>query len=210
MISYSQEIEIIYDEKKDVKLECFGSLSESFSSCQIQYKPNKFQQAQIMAQPTKQIAGFEMDAELQLSKRYPHCIKYICVTGDNKLLLTNYSGLYPKLFVYKDCKDYETGFMFSCYPLCVAVIPGTDKAVVTLPNDKSIQFINTKKMTKGDTVNVGFTCHGITAGHDRIYVGGERGTIKTLDTMRKFLKQFKKDRVTIILTVCHMMIGMSS
>ncbi|XP_071178464.1 uncharacterized protein [Mytilus edulis] len=182
MISYSQEIEITYDEKKDVKLECFGSLSESVSSCQVQYKTKKFQQAQIMTQPTKQIAGFEMGAELQSRKWYPYCLKDICVTGDNKLLLTNYSGIHPKLYVYRDCTDYETEFTFSCYPLCVAVIPGTDKAAVTLPNDKSIQFINTKKMIKGDTVNVGFTCHGITAGHDRIYVGGESGTIKTLDT----------------------------
>lgn len=142
----------------------------------------------IMAQPTKHIAGFEMDAELQLKTGQNYILICICITDDNKLLLTNNSGLHPKLYVYKHCKDYETELTFSSNPRCVAVIPDTYKAVVTLPEEKSVQFINTKKMTKGDKVKVGFSCYGITTGHDNIFVGTESGTFKTLDTNGKILK----------------------
>ncbi|XP_063448429.1 uncharacterized protein LOC134727961 [Mytilus trossulus] len=192
LISNSQEIMIDFDEKKESKLECLGTLSESVSSCQIQYKPTKFQQAQIMAQPTKHIAGFEMDAELQLKTEQSYNLIDICVTDDNKLLLTNHYTFDPKLYVYRDCKDYETELRFSFSPFGVAVIPGTDRAVVTLPDNESIQFINTTKMTKDNKVNVGFRCYGITAGHDRIYVGGMNGTIKTLGTNGKILTTIKQ------------------
>ncbi|XP_063448428.1 uncharacterized protein LOC134727960 [Mytilus trossulus] len=57
LIPNSHEVVITFDEKKNVKLGFFGRLSESVSSCQVQCKPKKFQQAQIMAQPTKHIAG---------------------------------------------------------------------------------------------------------------------------------------------------------
>lgn len=195
MISNSQEIEITLDEKKDINIDYFGTLSESVSSCQVQYKPKKYQQAQIMAQPTKHITGFEMEAELQLNTGNTYILYDICVTYDNKLLLINYSNSDPKLYVYKDCKDYETEITFSCSPFGVAVIPGNDRAVVTLPPEKSIQFINTKRMTKGDKVNVGFKCFGITARRNRIYVCGEGGTVKILDTEGKILKSIQQGSV---------------
>ncbi|XP_052075078.1 uncharacterized protein LOC127712600 [Mytilus californianus] len=188
LISNSKEIEITFDEKKDIKLECFGTLSESVRFCQIHYKQKKFQQAQILAQSTKHIVGFEMDAELQLKTENHYNLIDICVTGDNKLLLANYSSLDPKLYVYRDYKDYETEITFSDDPFDVDVIPGTDRAVFTLPDEKSIQFINTTKMSKCDKVKVGFKCYGITAGCERIYVGGEDGIIKTLDSHGKILK----------------------
>ncbi|VDI38424.1 Hypothetical predicted protein [Mytilus galloprovincialis] len=52
MISSSQEVDISLDEYKNVKMKCFGSLLENVKPCQILYKPLKFQQAQITAEPT--------------------------------------------------------------------------------------------------------------------------------------------------------------
>ncbi|VDI81181.1 Hypothetical predicted protein [Mytilus galloprovincialis] len=46
-------------------------------------------------------------------------------------------------------------------------------------------------MTKDNKVNVGFACVGIAAGRDRIYVGGEGGIIKTLDTNGTILKSIQ-------------------
>ncbi|XP_063448482.1 E3 ubiquitin-protein ligase TRIM71-like [Mytilus trossulus] len=182
IVSDSQEFDITFDEKKDGKLESLGSLSEYVQQCQVQYKPKKFQQAQIKAEPMKNILGFEQDTEVQLKTGEKYVLWDVSITHDNKLLLINKSSTYSKLYVYRDCKDYETEITFSSAPVFVAVIPGTDRAVITLPNEGSIQFINTTTMTKSDKVNMGFTCYGITAGRDRIYVGGQGGTIKTLDT----------------------------
>ncbi|XP_063419194.1 uncharacterized protein LOC134702015 [Mytilus trossulus] len=188
IVSDSQEFNITFDEKKDGKLESFGSLSEYVQPCQVQYKPKKFQQAQIKAEPMKNILGFEKDTVLKFNTDVVKRFLSVSVTDDNKLLITNRESSDPKLYVYRDCKDYETEIAFSSGPFCVAVIPGTDRAVITIPSERSIQFINTTTMTKSDKVNMGFTCYGITAGHDRVYVGGSGGTIKTLDTNGTVLK----------------------
>jgi predicted DNA binding CopG/RHH family protein len=50
----------------------------------------------------------------------------------------------------------------------------TDKAVVTLPGENSIQFINTTNNTKYNKINIGVECRGVTAVKDKIYIGGLR------------------------------------
>ncbi|XP_063448475.1 uncharacterized protein LOC134728004 [Mytilus trossulus] len=192
IVSDAQEFDITFDEKKDGKLESFGSLSEYVQPCQVQYKPKKFQQAQIRPEPMKNILGFEKDTVLKFNTNVVKCLYSVSVTDNNKLLMTNIESSDNKLYVCRDCKDYETEIAFSSEPDGVAVIPGTDRAVITLPKENSIQFINTTKMTKDNIVIVGFRCYGITARHNRIYVGGEDGTIKTLDTNGTVLKTFQQ------------------
>ncbi|XP_063448485.1 uncharacterized protein LOC134728015 [Mytilus trossulus] len=201
IVSDSQEFDITFDEKKDGKLESLGSLSEYFQQCQVQYKPKKFQQAQIKAEPMKNNQGFEKDTVLKLNTNVVKSLFSVSVTDDNKLLITNIKSSAPKLYVYRDCKDYETEITFSSAPYCVAVIPGTNRAVITLPYAMSIQFINTTTMTKSDKVNMGFECNGITAGRDRIYVGGTGGTIKALDTNGKILKTIRQRSEDIYIMV---------
>jgi hypothetical protein len=58
-------------------------------------------------------------------------------------------------------------------PYCITVVPCTDKAVVTLPDERSIQFINTTNNTKDNKINIGEECRGVTAVKDKIYIGGE-------------------------------------
>jgi hypothetical protein len=50
---------------------------------------------------------------------------------------------HPKVYIYKDCKTYEDEISFTSQPWGITVVPCTDKAVVTLPWERSIQFINT-------------------------------------------------------------------
>jgi hypothetical protein len=57
-------------------------------------------------------------------------------------------------------------------PCGITVVPCTDKAVVGLPGENSIQFINTTNNTKDKKVQIGDTCHGVTAIKDNIYLGG--------------------------------------
>jgi hypothetical protein len=52
--------------------------------------------------------------------------------------------------------------------LCITVVPCTNKAVVTLPQEKSIQFINTTKNTKDNKIKIGEECRGVTAVKDKI------------------------------------------
>jgi hypothetical protein len=48
----------------------------------------------------------------------------------------------------------------------------TEKAVVTLPDERCIQFINTTKNKKDNKINIGEWCGGVTAVKDKIYIGG--------------------------------------
>jgi sugar lactone lactonase YvrE len=63
---------------------------------------------------------------------------------------------------------------FTSSPYCITVVPCTDKAVVTLPGEKCIQFINTTNNTKHNKIKIGEECLGVTAGKDKIYIGGNR------------------------------------
>ena len=62
--------------------------------------------------------------------------------------------------------------MLTSPPCCITVVPCTDKAVVTLPQDKSIQFINTTNNTKHNKIKIGEVCWSVTAVKDKIYMGG--------------------------------------
>jgi hypothetical protein len=94
----------------------------------------------------------------------------MAVTSDNKLLLCNYKSSH--VYIYKDYKTYEDEISFTSGPWCITVVPCTDKAVVTLPVEHSIQFINTTSNTKDNKIKIGERCEGVTAVKDKIYIGG--------------------------------------
>lgn len=67
MKSNLKEIKITFDKKKDIKLEYYGTVSESFSSCQVKKKnQTKFNSPRSWNNKNKHIAGFEKETELQL------------------------------------------------------------------------------------------------------------------------------------------------
>lgn len=109
MVLSSEEITLTFPENEDFKIDFFGSLLEASSSCHFQFKPWKFQQAQVITEPTKRIVGFQKDTELKLGS--PNYRKYnfsdLSVTEDDKLLVTNDSSVDPLLFVFCDF-TYET------------------------------------------------------------------------------------------------------
>jgi hypothetical protein len=96
----------------------------------------------------------------------------MAVTSDNKLLLCNAESSHPKVYIYKDYKTYEDELSLTSEPYCITVVPCTDKAVVTLPYERSIQFINTTNNTKDNKINIGEWCGSVTAVKDKIYIGG--------------------------------------
>jgi hypothetical protein len=77
-----------------------------------------------------------------------------------------------RVYIYKDYKTYEDKISLTSRPWCITVVPCTDKAVVALPDESSIQFINTTNTTKDNKINIGEVCGGVTAVMDKIYMGG--------------------------------------
>ena len=97
----------------------------------------------------------------------------MAVTSENKLLLCNSHPSHLKVYIYTDCKTYEDEISLTSAPYCITVVPYTDKAVVTLPAEDSIQFINTTNNTKDNKIEIGEECTGVTAVKDKIYIGGK-------------------------------------
>lgn len=113
----------------------------------------------------------------------------MCITDDNRLLLCTFNG--TNLLVYSDSGDYLQDCQLSSAVWDIAVIPGEDKAVATLPVQHSIQIIDIKTVSAGSIYPVPFACWGITIINGTICVGGH----KTVYILDKQGKQLKKVRV---------------
>jgi hypothetical protein len=178
MSSAINEIDMEFKEIKNVNIETIGSLSQITRPCPIKYKSMKAQHEQVEVDRSQTLTEFIKENEVNLTqlKRGVHYnLSDMAVTSDNKLLLCNYDD--KKVDIYKDYKTYEDKISFTSEPRCITVVPCTDKAVVTLPEEGSIQFINTTNNTKDNKINIGEWCEGVTAGKDKIYIGGRNKVI---------------------------------
>ena len=169
MSSAINEIDMEFKEIKNVNIETIGSLSQITRPCPIKYKSMKAQHQQVEVDRSQTLTEFIKEGQVNLTGGV-HVLTDMAVTSDNKLLLCNYS--HQKVDIYKDYKTYEDEISFTSRPRCITVVPCTDKAVVTLPLEDSIQFINTTNNTKDNKINIGESCRGVTAVKDKIYIGG--------------------------------------
>jgi hypothetical protein len=132
----------------------------------------KAQHQQVEVDRSQTLTEFIKEDEIKLKPGVTYDLIDMAVTSDNKLLLCNHESSHPKVYIYKDYKTYEDEILFTCVPWGITVVPCTDKAVVTLPGEASIQFINTTNNTKDNKINIGVWCGGVTAVKDKIYIGG--------------------------------------
>ncbi|CAG2206097.1 unnamed protein product [Mytilus edulis] len=71
----------------------------------------------------------------------------------------------------------------------IAIIPGSNEAVVTLPFIKSVQFVNITHMTQGKVTKVPDECYGVTVIKDMIVLGG-MGKVYFLSMTGRLMKTF--------------------
>jgi hypothetical protein len=176
MTSAINEIDMELEEIKNVNIETetIGSLSQITRPCPIKYKSMKVQHQQVQQDGRQTLTEFIKEGEVDLKHGEQYNLINMAVTSDNKLLLCNDEPSHPKVYIYKDYKTYEDEISFTSQPECITVVPCTDKAVVTLPGEDSVQFINTTNNTKDNKINIGELCYGVTAVKDKIYIDGLR------------------------------------
>ena len=170
MSSAINEIDMEFKEIKNVNIETIGSLSQITRPCPIKYKSMKAQHEQVEVDRSQTLTEFIKEDEINPTRGVDYILSDMAVTSDNKLLLCNYSD--DKVYIYKNYKTYEDEISLTSSPECITVVPCTDKAVVTLLQERSIQFINTTNNTKDNKINIGERCRGVTAVKDKIYIGG--------------------------------------
>jgi hypothetical protein len=137
----------------------------------------KAQHEQVEVDRSQTLTKFIKEDEINLPPGELYNLMDMAVTSDNKLLLCNRVLSHQKVYIYKDYKTYEDEISFTCEPWCITVVPCTDKAVVCLPGERSIQFINTTNNTKNNKINIGEVCWSVTAVKDNIYIGGDNKVI---------------------------------
>ena len=188
MSSAINEIDMEFEEIKNVNIETIGSLSQITRPCPIKYKSMKAQHEQVEVDRSQTLTEFIKEDEIKLKPGEVYDLTDMAVTSDNKLLLCNIQSSHQKVYIYKDYKTYEDEISFTSPPLCITVVPCTDKAVVGLPRERSIQFINTTNNTKDNKINIGERCYGVTAGKDKIYIGGDN-KVTILNTEGSFVRK---------------------
>jgi hypothetical protein len=181
-----------FEEIKNVNIETIGSLSQITRPCPIKYKSMKVQHQQVHQDRRQTLTEFIKEDEVRLKRGERYELTDMAVTSDNKLLLCNYMLSHQKVYIYKDYKTYEDEISFTCEPWGITVVPCTDKAVVTLPREESIQFINTTNNTKDNKIYIGVLCLGVTAVKDNIYIGGY-DTVLILNTDGSRVREITTD-----------------
>ena len=194
MTSAINEIDMEFEEIKNVNIETIGSLSQITRPCPIKYKSMKVQHHQVEQDRRQTLTEFIKEDEVNLKRGEQYCLTDMAVTSDNKLLLCNYLRSHPKVYIYKDYKTYEDKISFTSKPRCITLVPCTDKAVVTLPWEDSIQFINTTNNTKDNKINIREWCYGVTAVKDKIYIG-VRSNVLILNTDGSRVRDITTDGV---------------
>ena len=194
MSSAINEIDMEFKEIKNVNIETIGSLSQITRPCPIKYKSMKAQHQQVEVDRSQTLTEFIREDGVKLKPGEQYELTDIAVTSDNKLLLCNHHPSHRKVYIYKDYKTYEDEISLTSEPYCITVVPCTDKAVVALPDEDSIQFINTTNNTKDNKINIGEPCYSVTAGKDKIYIGGvSKVLILNIDGSR--LREIATDRI---------------
>jgi hypothetical protein len=190
MSSAINEIDMEFKEIKNVNIETIGSLSQITRPCPIKYKSMKAQHQQVEVDRSQTLTEFIKGCQVNLKRGVRYELTDMAVTSDNKLLLCNYYD--DKVYIYKDYKTYEDEISFTSRPWGITVVPCTDKAVVTLPDERSIQFINTTNNTKDNMIDIGEWCRGVTAVKDKIYIGG-RGKVIILNIDGSLVRKIATD-----------------
>jgi hypothetical protein len=104
------EIDMEFEETKNVNIETIGSLSQITRPCPIKYKSMKVQHQQVQQDRRQTLTEFIKEGEVNLKHVEQYYLTDMAVTSDNKLLLCNY--LPSCVYIYKDCKTIRSVFVF--------------------------------------------------------------------------------------------------
>ncbi|CAG2255419.1 unnamed protein product [Mytilus edulis] len=178
-------------------MKTFGSVTKTSIPCSVKYQHPKHMQAQTLTIPQKVPTKFEFEKKVNILKGRITCI---AVTIDNKLLLCNDEAKQISLMDetgqhLKSCTvNVTNGYIWG-----IAIIPGTNEAIVTLPSDRLIQFINITNFTLGRQIHVNINPYGVAVVKDVVIAGSKSGEVVFIERVSgKCLKTLKVGRGQIL------------
>ncbi|CAC5377880.1 unnamed protein product [Mytilus coruscus] len=186
-------------------LNSLGSVGIKSVPCSIAYTPHKHTQAQIPPEYDRMPTKFKIKNEFQVP--YPDGRISCIVTNDNRLLLCFLGDKCRALSIWSGTGDHIQDCALADYAWGIAIIPGTNEAVVTLPLIKSVQFLNITSLVPGKVVKVSDRCQGVAVIKNIIILGGigkvyicsmEGSLLKTFDVGHGCLHSLKANKTDMI------------
>ncbi|XP_052080156.1 uncharacterized protein LOC127718220 [Mytilus californianus] len=169
-------------------LNSLGSVEIKSVPCSITHKPSKHTQAQIPPEYAKMPTKFKLKNEFKVSC-FDGRIGNMIVTNDDRLLLCYMGDKSKALSIWSGAGDHIKDCKLATPAWGIAIIPGTNEAVVTLPSINSIQFVNITSMVPGTVMKVHGQSFGITIVKNMIVLGG-RGRVYFLSMTGSLLNLF--------------------
>lgn len=148
-----------------------GSIGRTTWQNKTYYTPPKFQQIQVPSFVPQMPKKFTLDRKIEIKRSDDILITKMCITNDNRLLLCNING--TNMLVYSDQGDYLQDCVLSAKSWDIAVIPGENRAVVTLPTHSAMQFIDITTMKAGPMYAGLMASCGVTIINGKICVSGQ-------------------------------------
>ncbi|CAC5411467.1 unnamed protein product [Mytilus coruscus] len=156
-----------------------GSIKVKSSLCTVSLQHPKHMQAQTREKRQKEPSKFQFERKVEIPSGRITCM---IVTNDNNLLLCNDSIGTNNLSLWTETGQHLKSSTAAGRPFGMAIVPGTDEAVVTLINLNSIQFINITSNTPGRQVHIDVSGPlGIAVIRDNIYVGSSKGQVSIIN-----------------------------
>ncbi|CAG2224332.1 unnamed protein product [Mytilus edulis] len=115
--------------------------------------------------------------KLKTEFKVPYCywrIASMFITNENRMLLCCSGNKSKALLEWSETGDHIQDCKLAAPVWGIAMIPGRNEAVVTLPDINSVQFVNIARMVPGKSMKVPDECHGVTVMKDMIVWGGLR------------------------------------
>ncbi|VDI56698.1 Hypothetical predicted protein [Mytilus galloprovincialis] len=184
----------------NLKIDSIGSIEETPLPCAIKHKPMKLNQAQARSDNSKPITSMQWNNQLNLHAGTDYNLTGIAITSDDSVILCNHTPS-GNLFTYSSTNVLKSDISLS-FPYDVALIPNTDKVVVTLPNEMKIQFIDiTRTELSCNKISTEESCYGVSTNRNNIYLGG-MGKIFVLNLQGLFRNKITVNNTESIYSLC--------
>ncbi|VDI72360.1 Hypothetical predicted protein [Mytilus galloprovincialis] len=183
-----------------------GSVEITSVPCSIAHKPSKNAQAQIPTEYAKMPTKFNFENKFDVPYRNGRIIS-IVVLNNNRLLLCFNGNKSSALSIWSDTGDHIQDCQLAAPAWGIAIIPGKDEVVVTLPAMNSIQLVNISTMEPGKVMTVPDSSYGVTVVKDMIVLGGKGkvyflsitgSLMKTSEVGRRNLFSLKGNKTNVI------------
>lgn len=156
-------------------IKAFGSIKVRSGLCAVEYQHPKHMQAQSQEVQQKVPTKFEFEMKVKIPSGRITCM---VATNDNKLILCNDDIDTNNVSIWTETGHHLKSCTAAGRPFGIAIVPGTDEAVVTLKNISSIQFINITNVTPGRRIGTDLSSpYGVAVIRDSVYVGSNYGQV---------------------------------